>query len=80
MPNERSSPVDLQSRFLADADPSDRHTFAIATLRIAVGLFFAIFGQYTVFGTDLPPTCIPGKVTTVPCRLLSGNAGLSGKS
>jgi len=52
MPNERSSLVNPPSRSLADADPCDRNTFAIAALRIAVGLFFAIFGQYKVFGTE----------------------------
>lgn len=52
MLDERSSPVDLLSRSLAEADPCDRNTFAIAALRIAVGLFFAIFGQYKVFGTE----------------------------
>lgn len=29
-----------------------RNAIAIATLRIAVGLFFAVFGEYKVFGTD----------------------------
>jgi thiosulfate dehydrogenase (quinone) large subunit len=30
---------------------SDRNTLALAGLRIAVGIFFLIFGEYKVFGT-----------------------------
>jgi hypothetical protein len=31
---------------------SDRNTTALATLRIIVGVFFVLFGEYKVFGTD----------------------------
>jgi thiosulfate dehydrogenase [quinone] large subunit len=30
----------------------DRNDTAFATLRIVVGIFFVLFGQYKVFGTD----------------------------
>jgi len=30
----------------------DRNDTALATLRIVVGIFFVLFGQYKVFGTD----------------------------
>jgi thiosulfate dehydrogenase [quinone] large subunit len=30
----------------------DRNTVAVALLRIAVGLFFTVFGEYKVFGTQ----------------------------
>ncbi len=30
----------------------DRNTTALATLRITVGIFFVLFGEYKVFGTD----------------------------
>jgi len=33
------------------SDPSSRNTYALALLRIGVGIFFLIFGQYKVFGT-----------------------------
>jgi thiosulfate dehydrogenase [quinone] large subunit len=33
------------------SDPSTRNTYALALLRIGVGLLFLIFGQYKVFGT-----------------------------
>jgi len=33
------------------SDPSSRNTYALALLRISVGIFFLIFGQYKVFGT-----------------------------
>jgi len=29
-----------------------RNTTALATLRIVVGVFFVLFGEYKVFGTD----------------------------
>ena len=32
--------------------PKDRNTTALAGLRIAVGIFFLIFGEYKVFGTQ----------------------------
>ena len=34
------------------ADPDARNTYALAFLRIGVGLLFLIFGQYKVFGTQ----------------------------
>jgi uncharacterized membrane protein YphA (DoxX/SURF4 family) len=33
------------------SDPRTRNTYALALLRIGVGLLFLIFGQYKVFGT-----------------------------
>jgi uncharacterized membrane protein YphA (DoxX/SURF4 family) len=33
------------------SDPGTRNTYALAVLRIGVGLLFLIFGQYKVFGT-----------------------------
>jgi thiosulfate dehydrogenase [quinone] large subunit len=30
----------------------DRNATALATLRIVMGVFFVLFGQYKVFGTD----------------------------
>jgi thiosulfate dehydrogenase (quinone) large subunit len=33
------------------SDPCTRNTYALALLRIGVGLLFLIFGQYKVFGT-----------------------------
>ena len=33
-------------------DAGTRNTYALAVLRIAVGIFFLIFGQYKVFGTE----------------------------
>jgi uncharacterized membrane protein YphA (DoxX/SURF4 family) len=33
------------------ADPGTRNTYALAVLRIGVGLLFLIFGEYKVFGT-----------------------------
>jgi hypothetical protein len=30
----------------------DRNDTALGTLRIVVGIFFVLFGQYKVFGTD----------------------------
>ena len=33
------------------SDSSDRNNYALALLRIGVGIFFLIFGQYKVFGT-----------------------------
>jgi uncharacterized membrane protein YphA (DoxX/SURF4 family) len=33
------------------SDPHTRNTYALAILRIGVGLLFLIFGQYKVFGT-----------------------------
>src|SRR5258707_14373889 len=33
-------------------DAGTRNTHALAVLRIAVGVFFLIFGQYKVFGTE----------------------------
>ena len=33
------------------SDPSTRNSYALALLRIGVGTFFLIFGQYKVFGT-----------------------------
>ena len=33
------------------SDPSSRNTYALALLRISVGIFFLIFGQYKLFGT-----------------------------
>lgn len=30
----------------------DRNTTALSTLRIVVGIFFVLFGEYKVFGTD----------------------------
>jgi len=33
-------------------DPSTRNSYALASLRISVGVFFLIFGQYKVFGTE----------------------------
>jgi uncharacterized membrane protein YphA (DoxX/SURF4 family) len=32
--------------------PTDKNTHALAVLRIGVGIFFLIFGQYKVFGTQ----------------------------
>ncbi len=32
-------------------DPGARNSYALALLRIGVGVFFLIFGQYKVFGT-----------------------------
>jgi len=34
------------------ADPGTRNTYTLALLRIGVGIFFLIFGQYKVFGTE----------------------------
>ncbi len=33
------------------SDPNTRNSYALALLRIGVGIFFLIFGQYKVFGT-----------------------------
>ena len=33
------------------SDPATRNSYALALLRIGVGVFFLIFGQYKVFGT-----------------------------
>jgi uncharacterized membrane protein YphA (DoxX/SURF4 family) len=33
------------------SDPGTRNSYALALLRIGVGIFFLIFGQYKVFGT-----------------------------
>jgi uncharacterized membrane protein YphA (DoxX/SURF4 family) len=33
------------------SDPGSRNTYALALVRLGVGLFFLIFGQYKVFGT-----------------------------
>jgi uncharacterized membrane protein YphA (DoxX/SURF4 family) len=33
------------------SDPSTRNSYALALLRIGVGIFFLIFAQYKVFGT-----------------------------
>jgi thiosulfate dehydrogenase (quinone) large subunit len=33
------------------SDPGTRNTYALAVLRVGVGLLFLIFGQYKVFGT-----------------------------
>ncbi len=33
------------------SDPGTRNSYALALLRIGVGVFFLIFGQYKVFGT-----------------------------
>jgi thiosulfate dehydrogenase (quinone) large subunit len=33
-------------------DPGARNTYALALLRVGVGVFFLIFGQYKVFGTE----------------------------
>jgi thiosulfate dehydrogenase (quinone) large subunit len=33
-------------------DPVARNTYALALLRVGVGVFFLIFGQYKVFGTE----------------------------
>src|SRR5260370_2746471 len=32
------------------SDPNTRNSYALALLRIGVGIFFLIFGQYKVFG------------------------------
>ena len=34
------------------ADSGTRNTYALALLRVGVGIFFLIFGQYKVFGTE----------------------------
>jgi len=34
------------------SDPATRNSYALALLRIGVGIFFLIFGQYKVFGTS----------------------------
>jgi len=34
------------------SDPGTRNSYALALLRIGVGIFFLIFGQYKVFGTS----------------------------
>ena len=34
------------------SDAGARNTYALAALRIGVGIFFLIFGQYKVFGTE----------------------------
>ena len=34
------------------ADSGTRNTYTLALLRIGVGIFFLIFGQYKVFGTE----------------------------
>jgi uncharacterized membrane protein YphA (DoxX/SURF4 family) len=36
----------------AASSAPDRNAMALAALRIGVGLFFAIFGQYKIFGTQ----------------------------
>jgi uncharacterized membrane protein YphA (DoxX/SURF4 family) len=36
----------------AQKDPKDRNSFALAVLRVGVGILFLIFGQYKVFGTQ----------------------------
>jgi uncharacterized membrane protein YphA (DoxX/SURF4 family) len=36
----------------SQTDPRARNTYAIAMLRIGVGIFFLIFGEYKVFGTQ----------------------------
>jgi uncharacterized membrane protein YphA (DoxX/SURF4 family) len=37
---------------LSSADPNTYNSRALAVLRIGVGIFFLIFGQYKVFGTQ----------------------------
>jgi uncharacterized membrane protein YphA (DoxX/SURF4 family) len=44
----------------------DRNTAALATLRIAVGLFFVLFGEYKVFGAGF--TGVPGLFVPVDKR------------
>jgi len=38
------------------SDPNARNSYALALLRIGVGIFFLIFGQYKVFGHGLHPS------------------------
>ena len=49
LPNVGKQPV-LRSETVFD--PKSRNGSAIAFLRVCVGIFFLIFGQYKVFGTQ----------------------------
>jgi len=42
----------LEIQMTLPSDAGTRNTYALAALRIAVGVFFLIFGQYKVFGTQ----------------------------
>jgi thiosulfate dehydrogenase [quinone] large subunit len=42
----------LEFSMTLPSDAGARNTYALAVLRIAVGIFFLIFGQYKVFGTE----------------------------
>jgi thiosulfate dehydrogenase [quinone] large subunit len=45
-------PSRLETAMTLAPDADTRNTYALAVLRIAVGVFFLIFGQYKVFGTE----------------------------
>jgi len=45
-------PHRLEISMTLGPDAGTRNTYALAVLRIAVGIFFLIFGQYKVFGTE----------------------------
>ena len=42
----------LEISMTLPTDAGARNTYALAVLRIAIGIFFLIFGQYKVFGTE----------------------------
>jgi uncharacterized membrane protein YphA (DoxX/SURF4 family) len=42
----------LEISMTLPTDAGTRNTYGLAALRIAVGVFFLIFGQYKVFGTE----------------------------
>ncbi len=57
---------------LPECDTSNRNTFALAGLRIAVGCLFLIFAQYKVFGTQF--TLHGGFQWWIHCFLQDGAA------
>ncbi len=52
MPNDKNASPPVSGASSNDVLPKDRNAFALAGMRIVVGLFFATFGEYKVFGTQ----------------------------
>jgi hypothetical protein len=53
-PVEQSMPESSRRRQLFSAQKArDTNAFALASLRISTGIFYTIFGQYKVFGTQI---------------------------
>ena len=51
-PLHERAPNTLDTRSMSPTLQNDRNAFALAVLRISVGLFFLIFGEYKVLGTQ----------------------------